>query len=496
MIMIFLSSVTLAQNLPGKNQKIDLNLRAVDLKDAFRALADIADRNIITDSSVQGKVTVNLKDISFLEAVELLTKTNGLSYYISGNTVVISSNKNLESNFGKEVTKVFKLKNADPKEIKKSLSLLINDSSLRVDKRTNSLVITTYQNKLSKIERIITKLDKNKKQIILEARIEEISRNELEKLGVDWSNISDVDDPTDYAKMLHDKVETSVGDSENTNSSTFEAKMTNSNGEVKYTAVLEALETEGKANLLANPKVTTLDGKEAEIMIGTKVPLFETEKDDDTGTTTRTFDKYEEVGVKLSILPRVVKDEITVKVTPEVSTITSYKGEYNDVPVINTREAETNIRIKDGKTIALGGLIKEKELKKLSKVPIMGDIPILGKLFQTSESDIEKRELVIFITPRVIDDNGQADEEERSKEVTAQQVFKIQVGSFEQKQKAEQVVAELKKNGFASEVIEEDSYQVQLQKEFTAKKEAEKIASELEEKDFSTWIHRKDKKDE
>lgn len=129
LVIVLLSSAAVAEKMPESDQQIDLNLRDVDLKDAFRALADVSGVNIIADSSVEGKVTVKLKDVSFLKAMNLITKTNSLSYRVLDGVVIVGSSEKLKSNFEKKKTKIFKLENSDPEKVKENLSLLIKISN-------------------------------------------------------------------------------------------------------------------------------------------------------------------------------------------------------------------------------------------------------------------------------------------------------------------------------------------------------------------------------
>jgi len=382
----------MAETLPGADTKVNLNLTGVSLRDAFRALAEVAEMNIITDNSVQGNVTINLQDITFLEAVELLAKTNGLSYRIVGNTVLVAPPSRLKAGFSEKVTRVFKLMNSEPAEVKESLNLLVKDSAIRVDDRTNSLVITAYKSQIPQIEEVIDTLDQSKKQVVLQARIEEISRDELEKMGIDWS--------FDTLKLIGNdgkamKTLEMFGESVD-------------NATVRYSSILDLLESNNKADLLANPQIATIDGKTASIKIGDQVPIVTTDVDSD-GSKSSTVE-FKDVGINLKITPRVTNNnKIVVKVRPEVSTVTGYTDTTPEYPIVSTRTAETNVRIQDGKTFAIGGLIKDEEIKAMSKVPLLSELPILGKLFQSESTEIAKRELIIFITPKIISDGEEVD---------------------------------------------------------------------------------------
>lgn len=386
---IILVKLLLIYPVFAEDDKVSLNFKGVDLRDAFRALADIANMNVITDNTVQGTVTVNLKEISFMESIKLLTMSNGLDYRIVGNTILVGSPEVLQASFDKKVTKVFELKNANPEEVKKTINLLVEDGSIRVDNRTNSILITTYEDNLPKIENIVKNLDKPNKQVIIEARIEDISRDKLKNIGINWNFAAE--NTSNGASVIWDNADSS--DSKESN--VFEIGDVG----VSYTSLLAALHQNGDSTTLANPKISTMDGKEAVINIGQEVPIITKEEDDDKITTKVEF---RDVGTVLRLTPRINdNNNISLDIRPEVSEVSDY---VDNMPVINTKKVETNVRVKNGQTIAIGGLISNNQIEKLSKVPILGDVPILGKLFRNRKMTNEKRELVIFITPKIIDE--------------------------------------------------------------------------------------------
>ena len=381
-------------NVAAQKNDIDLNFQSVQLKDAFRALADVANMNVVTDSSVEGTTTVHLENISFREAVDLLAKSSGLDYRIVNNTILVASHDKLQKGFGKKVTRVFKLKNSEPKDLKQSINLLIDDASIRVDKRTSSLIITTYQSKLPEVESTIKQLDEEKKQIIIQARIEEVTKSGLSEIGINWDfnelNFqADDEDSSDDS----DSSDSSDGDS---GSNLLEI------GDVslKYKSLLNMLEKNGDANLLANPRLTTVDGKKANIEIGESVPIIKPGGDQQTEVT------FKDIGVSLEINPHITEsNKVFISVKPEVSVVSEYfeTADGARYPIIETRNAETNVRVTSGETIAIGGLIKEEEYKNMRKVPFLGDIPGLGKLFKNESTDTQKTELIIFLTPKIVD---------------------------------------------------------------------------------------------
>lgn len=398
--LLFSASLTLAAPTEGVSSqgqiKNKINFNGVALKEALRSLAEMADLNMITDNStVSGTVTAHLRDISALEAFKLIIKSHGLDYKIIGNTIIIGTEEKLRNGFGKEVTKVFKMKNSKPAEIKKSLNLLVDAESIRVDKRTKSLVITTYQSKLPVLRNTIKELDREKDQVIIQARVEEISRGGLKELGIDWNfqqltingNSAEVNDQEEDDNTVGADSNLSVRDDISLN----------------YLSVINMLEKNDQATNLANPQITTVDGKDATIDIGNQVPIVKPGGDGETEV------EFKDVGISLDITPQITEDnKIYMDVKPETSIVSEYFETADGIryPIIETRKVETNVRVVSGETIAIGGLITEDEIENMSKVPFLGDLPILEKVFSSKSTETQKTELIVFLTPRIIKDSG------------------------------------------------------------------------------------------
>ncbi|WP_018247711.1 LysM peptidoglycan-binding domain-containing protein [Orenia marismortui] len=396
LMMLVLSLFSMNLSAFGEENNIEMNFRGVDLKDAFRAIADISGMNIITDKSVAGPVTVDLKNIPALEAIELLAKTNGLDYRIVGNTVLIGSPEKLKNSFDKRETRVFKLENAIPKDIQKSLELLVGKDSIEIDTRTNSLIVSAYKKEMKDVEKVIFQLDEAKKQVMIEARIEDISRDELDSMGINWNFAKET--VSNGASIIWDNV-----------NATKEANVVEV-GDVTmdYKSVLGLLKKNGDSVTLANPHLSTIDGKEAVINIGQEIPIIRETKSDDE--TTREVE-FRTVGTILKLTPRITNGAVSLSISQETSSLDGY---IDNMPKINTKNVTTNVMVNDGKTIAIGGLVSDEQIEELSKVPLLGDVPLLGKLFRERKVKNDKRELVIFITPKIIDISKEAKEDQET----------------------------------------------------------------------------------
>lgn len=369
LLLIFASSnIGLAEDITP----ISMDFKGADIRDVFRTLAQIAEKNLIVHQSVQGEVTISLNEVPFEEAIKLLTMINDLEYKRIGNTIMIAHPEEIEQNFSNQATKTLDIQYAKLDKIKEVLGSLLKKSSIVIDERTRQLVVSGNKDELAHAQKIVAKLDVPIPQVFLDVQVEEISTTGLNKSGVPQGS---------YAKL----------------------KILNSDGfvsdiSVEFPNIVEALKQEGLARTLANPGLVTLDGQTSKLLIGDKVPL-QVEKESDGEITTNV--KYIDAGIKLEFTPQISEDGyITLVVKPQISSI----GEYltKGYPLIRSREFETVIRIKDGETFVMGGLVREEDRESLEKVPILGDIPILKALFQHKEKSKQSSEVVIFITPRII----------------------------------------------------------------------------------------------
>ena len=398
---IFVTGVVSAAEKDFSHQQIknEIKFNGVALKEALRSLAEMAELNVITDdSTVKGEVTAQLKNVSVVKAFKLLVKSRGLDYKIIENTISIGTREKLEEGFGQQVTRVYKLDNADPEKVKSNLSLLVEQDKIQINQRSNQLMIKTYKSKLPELEAAIEQLDQPRKQVVIQVRLEEISKGDLEELGIDWSFSNLKIDADQESEGTETTGGTDNEDGEESTSSTLEV----GNVSLNYESVLNLLAQNNQSSTLANPRLTTVDGETATINIGESIPIVK-ESDENTEV------EFKDVGINLEITPRITKeDEVYIEVSPEVSVVKEYlEAGDTKYPVIGTRKAETSVRIKHGQTIALGGLIKEEDVEKMSKVPFLGDLPILGELFKSKMQDTQKQELIIFLTPRIIDEQRQ-----------------------------------------------------------------------------------------
>lgn len=394
------------------NKLVSLDADDASLPAVLKILAEKGDLNIITGPGVtNGKLTIHMKDVPVEQAVNLVVRAAGLAYERIGNSILVAEAKSLQEETGLS-SYVLSLRFADANDVKAAIKGLTE--RVEVDRGGNRLVIVTSPRIISEVEEIVSELDKPARQVMLEARIVEISTDDVKKLGIDWDLLNRngmvfVEGTT--------KSFTGTGGIEPPGQINPNYLFPNTPGTsdifqlknftripMVFRAFLDAIIQEGSGKVLANPKLATLNGKEATMLVGTRVPFTITSTVFAGGAAapTQTVER-EEVGIKLAITPLINADGyISTTIRPEVSSITGFKGQNNDLPVVATRQASTTVRLKDGQSVIIGGLLSEESTVNNTKVPILGGIPGLGMLFQHRGVTTKKTDLVIEVTPHIL----------------------------------------------------------------------------------------------
>lgn len=299
-------------------------------------------------------------------------------------------------------TRVFGLNYAQADKLQAKIQEAITKGvgAVRIDERTNKIAVTDFPEKLDEIAKIISAFDEKTPQVLIDAQIIEIKPKDEFKMGVDW----------DYWLKNNLKLVSSMPTSSAVNKLSIgtAAKGTSNTEAGDYKGIVDLLRTIGDTQILSSPRIAALNNQEARILIGTKeVYVSQTTSQGGTGTeVTADQVNFVDVGIKLYVTPTINRDGfITMKIKPEVSSVkTTYKygTPQKEIPVVETSEAETTVMIKDGVTIIIGGLRKDKKANEVNKIPILGDIPLLGFLFRRTSNSYEKTELVILLTPHIL----------------------------------------------------------------------------------------------
>lgn len=499
LILIFFCCSLFSAVSQARERRIDIFFQNMALRDVFNTLAHLAGKNVVLHHSVEGSMTLELTDVTFIQAMDFITKINELAYYRENGTYIIAPWDIIDTSFEVEEQRIFTpehihavkgqeilqslfpdlriqvdaasnqivlrgsrevLKKAeevldlvdmeileemqlyvvpisytDPAVVHQTLSTFLPDLSVTVEETTKSLIIEAVEGDFQRAQRIIEGLDREvaveeevidepvvedtditfvtlnhadtdttksivetlfdglqveiyedgkrlilkgfvseleqaenlirmidqqKRQVLIEVQIEEISLTAKKDLG-----IPDLSDLT-FFRIGDDRIE------------------------VDFPNVLRLLQAQGASETLARPRLTTIDGEEARLLIGDEIPFIAQDE---------IF--YIDAGIILEFLPRISDDDtITLQVSTEVS---SFFDVGRTLPQITTRRAETMVRVKDGESIVIGGLIKDEERESFNKVPFLGELPLLGRLFQTTTRDKDKTEIIIILTPHIIE---------------------------------------------------------------------------------------------
>jgi len=444
---------------------VTLDFREADIRNVLKIISYKAGVNIVTTSEVMGNVSIRLTNVPWERALDTIVKTYNFGYeWISDNVILVSSLEKLaqQRKMQQEAaemepmdTQAFVLNFSRAEHIKSSIEKLVSArGKIAVEPRSNILLITDTKPNLGKIAEIIAALDKATPQVMIEAKIIETTLGNAEKLGINWTlqaTLSGSKRPISFpfqtdeyrgfgkkyfpkvtAPETLERVTTTTVDSAGNTIESQEEKTWHElirgfpdvSGDAftfgtldftQFSAVLEILSQRTDTKVLSNPKITTLNNREAKILVGSIVPIPNYEYSKDTGTRVVSGYTEQQIGIGLTVTPNInERDYVTLTVKPTIDQITGYTGPNNERPIVSTRNAQTSVMIKDGQTLVIGGLISEQKIKYKKKVPILGDIPVLDYIFSKKEDTISRTELLIFITPHLIkeDDFDMAKAEE------------------------------------------------------------------------------------
>lgn len=447
-------------------QKISLDIKGMDVVDVLKMLSQRSGMNIVVGKNVTGRVTLFLKDVDIWDAFEIILLSNDLAYEKKGDIINVMTQRDYELLYGeryqdKKQAKIIKLQYAKAADLSRSLNqiktnlgrivvdegsntmALIDASeklkemeefikntdlpietrvfslnyatadklgpklqealtkgvgSVRFDERSNKIVVTDYPRKLDEIAKIVSAFDEKTTQVLIDAQIIEVKPTDQFQMGVDW----------DYWIRKYFEVQAALPIN-TTNALIIGTPNNTPTAKGQYKAVIDLLRTIGDTKILSSPRIMALNNQEAKIHIGTRdAYITSTTSQGGSGTTvTSQSVNFVDWGIQLRVTPTISKDGfVTMKIKPEISdstrtSITS-EGQITQIPIISTSEAETTVMVKDGVTIIIGGLAKDKRTKTVKKIPLIGDIPLLGFLFRSTDDKMEKDELVILLTPHII----------------------------------------------------------------------------------------------
>jgi type IV pilus assembly protein PilQ len=398
-------------------KKISVEFRKTPLEDVIRIIAEQADVDVVASPSVKGEATVKLTDVPLQEALRSILDVHGFDYIVGNNIIRVLAREEMPKVPERQITEIFEITYADVSEVVKSLDKFKSEvgSVTHID-GTSHILVTDKETKIKDMGNFIKEIDRMTPQILVEARIYDVTSKDRFDLGVQWSagtrteydadtGIPSTDTETNpFSKGMFNGTVTKT---ENTTGSVRLGWLTN---DVDIDMMLKAQQENVNAKLLANPRVLVLNDKTAKIKIVSEIPYQELQESSLGGSIGSTA--FREVGVELQVTAHLaVRDQmIRMQMKPVFSVVTGEVqvagiGVTYPQPVVDRREADTTLIVKNGQTVVLGGLKKKEVNKQTDKVPLLGDLPLVGGLFRFKAEETINSELLVFITPWIVEQN-------------------------------------------------------------------------------------------
>jgi type IV pilus secretin PilQ/predicted competence protein len=384
-------------------QLVTMVVKDADIGSVLQLLASQFNLNLLTTSDVKGTVSFQFTNVPLQTALDVLVKAGQANYIRAGDVFLV---KPIKTDIpGDLQTRVFNLDYAEANDVKTTITKLLSskgnaDIGYRrvgnggASMRSSMLVVTDAPENLNNIERVIRDLDQPVPQIAIEAKFVETNLDDNSLYGIDWQVQIGASGMQPLASAANSAIQLPIH-----LGNMLLGRLDLGN----LAAVLNLLRTRGSGRLLANPRAITLDDQTATMTVSTELPIREVRIDPGTQAQTITWTR-EAIPTTLSVTPHVLADgTIDMDVEPSVEDIIGYSGPTTDQqPITSKREAKTQIRVRDGEVAVIGGLVREQVIKNVKKVPLLGDIPILGELFKSTNNEITKTDLLIFIIPHVL----------------------------------------------------------------------------------------------
>ncbi len=373
-------------------RRLTLELRDVPLATIFEILSNHGGLNFVLDKDVKGdqRTTIFVRDTSLADVLGVLLQTNQLERkLLNDNTLIVYPNTQAKQREYQElVMRSFYLANADAKQTAAMIRALVKTRDLFVDERLNLVIMRDTPEAIRLAEQLVATQDLGEPEVMLELEVLEIASSVAQEIGLRFP-------------------EQIVGRIPGTNGTTSDGLVQLGSGGLRaFTAnpllILNLRQSDGGANLLANPRIRVRNREKAKVHIGEKVPVITTTSTANVGVSSAV--SYLETGLKLDVEPNVyLEDEVAIKVQLEVSNILSQLNISGTVAYrLGTRNASTTLRLRDGETQVLAGLINNEDRQSMAKLPGAAELPVLGRLFRNNDQTVAKTEIVLLVTPRVL----------------------------------------------------------------------------------------------
>lgn len=412
----FAEPVEVVEN-DGSQRPISLNFQDVPVRQLLQILANENNLNLVASESVSGNITLRLENVPWQRALNTILRVKGLSSRMDSNILIVAPSEELAEREAQELEAKQRLSQLAPLESAyiqinyakaadiaailrtESSDLLSERGAVTVDERTNTLLVRDTPRQIEEVESMVKTLDVAVKQVVIEARMVTVRDNISDELGINWGLTNpNIDGPDLWGSG------TETGGDFNVN-----LPVTNPGATIGFQIAkladgrlldleLSAIERENKGEVIASPRITTANQKKAYIEQGTEIPYVESAS---SGATSVQFKK---AVLGLEVTPQITPDN---RVIMDLVITQNTRGETVQTPTgpavsIDTQEIGTQVLVENGETIVLGGIYQQQILNDITKVPVLGDIPYVGVLFRNDSQIHEKRELLIFVTPRIV----------------------------------------------------------------------------------------------
>ncbi|WP_171043634.1 MULTISPECIES: type IV pilus secretin PilQ [Pseudoalteromonas] len=413
-----------------QGKPMSLNFQDISIRQVLQIIAQYNNFNLVTSDSVEGNITLRLDGVPWDQALDVVLRMKGLDKRMDGSILMVAPTEELASREARELevkqkvaeleplySEYIQLNYAKAKDFSELLkfegnSILSSRGSVSVDERTNTLLIKDTATSIESVRRMIENLDIPVKQVKIESRMVTVRDNVQEDLGIRWGfsdqqNSDGVSGTLEGANSIGNGIIPALSDRLNVN-----LPIANPAGSIGIHVAkladgtlidleLSALEQENKAEIIASPSITTANQKEARIEQGTEIPYVQAAS---SGATTVEFKK---AVLSLEVTPQITPDD---KIILDLVITQDTRGDTVQTPTgpavaIDTQKIRTQVLVDNGQTIVLGGIYQQQIVSNTKKVPLLGDIPYLGYLFQSNSEFNEKKELLIFVTPKILNDS-------------------------------------------------------------------------------------------
>ncbi|WP_409202761.1 type IV pilus secretin PilQ [Vibrio alfacsensis] len=417
--------------LKNKGRLISINFQDIPVRNVLQLIADYNDFNLVVSDSVSGNLTLRLDDVPWPQVLDIILQVKGLDKRVDGNVILIApldeldlrekqrlEKQKLELEIGELSSEIIKVNFAKASDVAEmiygegNISMLSERGSMTVDERTNSLLVRELPENIDVIREIIEALDIPVKQVQIEARIVTINEGNLDELGVRWGFTS-INGSSTVGGSIENNLATlglydggvGIDDFLNVNLAASNPSATSLAFQVAKLGAgtlldleLSALQQESKAEIISSPRLITTNKKPAYIEQGTEIPYLESSS---SGATSVTFKK---AVLSLKVTPQITPDN---RLVLDLSVTQDRPGQVvktgtGEAVAIDTQRIGTQVLVNNGETVVLGGIFQHSLSNAVDKVPLLGDLPLLGALFRRSYEKVGKSELLIFVTPKVV----------------------------------------------------------------------------------------------